>query len=354
MAGKRALVISGGGSRGSFGVGAASWLMEALGMEFDIFAGTSTGALIAPMLAAQGKAALPELRRQYTTVKTGDIIKPRIFNPLKLSLTSWYYSDPLKKRVDAGMTDALYQQLVSSGRQLVLTTVDLQTGKIVYFQTGPSVPLDPNDAGEAAIVPITSRKQLVDAMVASSSIPFFMPPQKLSVDGKTDPIVDGGVREYAPIEIAIQAGAEEIWCLVLMPEPRVVTGKPKPYDNVVDITQRTVDLLSREVGESDIKLSSLYTEAILYVDELRRRLVQKLPSAATDIDEVFRTTPDNPFADKKPVRLHVIRPQKELEGDTLRFDPGEMKTNLKYGCSVARQMFPRDDLPADWCDRLVK
>lgn len=350
MAGKRALVISGGGQRGSFGVGAAAWLMDALGLQFDVFTGTSTGSLIVSLLAAGGKAAIPELVRQYTTVKTSDIIKPRYTNPLKLfPLASVYLTDPLRKRVEAGITQPVFEQIRDSGRQLVITTVDLETGRIVYFTMGPPIVTDSGD-----VVPITSRDQLVDAMVASASIPFFMPPVKIARGGKPDPMVDGGVREYAPIEVAIHAGADEIYCLVLMPPRDKLAPKPGKYDGIIDITQRTVDLLSQEVGESDIKLSSLYSDAIDFVDAVRTRLKQEIPASAAQIDTAFAETPGSPFAGKVAVRLHVIRPQKPLEGDTLKFDPTEMQHNLVYGCQVARDAFPRPDLPTDWCDKLLK
>lgn len=46
---KNALVISGGGSKGAFAVGAIERLREA-GITWDIVVGCSTGALIAPLV----------------------------------------------------------------------------------------------------------------------------------------------------------------------------------------------------------------------------------------------------------------------------------------------------------------
>jgi NTE family protein len=49
---KRALVVSGGGSRGAFAVGAIRQLLTIFpGLDFDIYVGTSTGASIVPMAA---------------------------------------------------------------------------------------------------------------------------------------------------------------------------------------------------------------------------------------------------------------------------------------------------------------
>jgi predicted acylesterase/phospholipase RssA len=45
----KALVISGGGSKGAFAVGVLKYLFQEKGHEYDIISGTSTGALIAPL-----------------------------------------------------------------------------------------------------------------------------------------------------------------------------------------------------------------------------------------------------------------------------------------------------------------
>ena len=49
----RALVISGGGSKGAFAGGVAQYLMEGLQHEYDMFLGTSTGSLLISHLALQ-------------------------------------------------------------------------------------------------------------------------------------------------------------------------------------------------------------------------------------------------------------------------------------------------------------
>jgi NTE family protein len=44
----RALVISGGGSKGAFAGGVAQYLIEEKNHEYDLFIGTSTGSLLIP------------------------------------------------------------------------------------------------------------------------------------------------------------------------------------------------------------------------------------------------------------------------------------------------------------------
>ena len=66
----RALVISGGGSKGAFGGGVADYLINDLNREYDILVGTSTGSLLIPQLAI-GKVG--NLKRAYTSVSQKDI-----------------------------------------------------------------------------------------------------------------------------------------------------------------------------------------------------------------------------------------------------------------------------------------
>ncbi len=62
---KKALVISGGGSKGAFAGGVAQYLMKEEKKEYDLFLGTSTGSLMVSNLAL-GK--LDALEKLYTNV----------------------------------------------------------------------------------------------------------------------------------------------------------------------------------------------------------------------------------------------------------------------------------------------
>ena len=47
----KALVISGGGSKGAYAGGVAQYLMEVQNKKYDLFLGTSTGSLLIPHLS---------------------------------------------------------------------------------------------------------------------------------------------------------------------------------------------------------------------------------------------------------------------------------------------------------------
>jgi NTE family protein len=67
--GRKALVLSGGGAKGAFEVGAVRCLRDAAGVEFDIISGTSVGALNAAKLAEGGARALSDLERLWLDMR---------------------------------------------------------------------------------------------------------------------------------------------------------------------------------------------------------------------------------------------------------------------------------------------
>jgi NTE family protein len=335
MESKRALVISGGGSRGAFAVGALKYLVGELGLEFDVLAGTSTGALIVPLLAAMGKSALPALEKEYTSVTKGDVLGGSPWWRAPTMQPSFYDTDPLRKRIDRHITAQVFAALTVSTRQMAITTVNIHDGGLVYYQTGPEIRM------EDRMVRVGSREQLVDAVLASASIPVFMPPVPVSegAERPADGHVDGGVREYAPIEVAIDAGATEICCLILAPAMDRRKPYGKRFGNVLDVAERAVDLLSEEVGASDVKLSTLYTNAMVYLNAVRAKLLAAGVDAAVVDAALAQPGVLNPFADKRAVSLRIIRPEHPLPGDTLSFDPAVMKANLDYGEECAREQW---------------
>jgi len=61
----KALVISGGGSKGAFAGGVAEYLMREQGRKYDIFVGTSTGSLLIPHLSIN---SIDKVKEIYTNV----------------------------------------------------------------------------------------------------------------------------------------------------------------------------------------------------------------------------------------------------------------------------------------------
>ena len=72
----RALVISGGGSKGAFAGGVAQYLLEKEKNKYDIFIGTSTGSLLIPHLALGN---IKKIQRIYTNVDMAKIFNVNPF-----------------------------------------------------------------------------------------------------------------------------------------------------------------------------------------------------------------------------------------------------------------------------------
>ena len=66
----KALVISGGGSKGAFAGGLAEYLISVCKVNYKIFIGSSTGSLLVPLLSI-GEVA--RLKTVFTSVKQEDI-----------------------------------------------------------------------------------------------------------------------------------------------------------------------------------------------------------------------------------------------------------------------------------------
>ncbi|HVW62235.1 MAG TPA: hypothetical protein VHC48_19425, partial [Puia sp.] len=80
-------------------------------------------------------------------------------------------------------------------------------------------------------------------------------------------------------------------------------------------------------------LPNLYNEGLRYIQAVKRKMGrQGVP--ASMIDDWFDTgMTDNPFYNRPPVRLHIIRPDVPLGGgpDGLSFDPAVMQEMLAKG-----------------------
>ena len=66
----KALVISGGGSKGAFAGGVAEYLINVEKHEYDMFVGSSTGSLLIPFLSIN---KIEKVKKAYTSVVQSDV-----------------------------------------------------------------------------------------------------------------------------------------------------------------------------------------------------------------------------------------------------------------------------------------
>lgn len=346
----KALVISGGGSKGAFAVGVIKELHQQFAaLHFDMVVGTSTGSLIAPLAALEEYNLLEQL---YTTQTTQNIVlKDNIGN--RLNQHSIFDATPLWNLITQYFTDALYNKLMNGTKHIYLNTTCLQTGDITVY-TNNSTPAQSNNY---VVRTFQNADQFRKAVMASACQPVFMPPIQINklIAGETHPeyqYVDGGVREYAGIEMAIDNGATIIFTILLSAE--VMEPVKGELQTLFPILQKTIDIFTMDVGKNDLIMPQLYNQGLLYINAVKTRM-RDAGIDNNEIESYFNLAlPNNPFRNKIPLKLYMIRPKTPLNGGPggLVFDPATMKEMLATGQQVTGE-FLAGLPPAETGDWLV-
>jgi predicted acylesterase/phospholipase RssA len=251
----RALVISGGGAKGAFAVGALKRLArDPTNLEFDVVAGTSIGALITPFVVTKDIALLEKL---FTSLKTKDVVR-RLDRVLKIYNNGHVYgSKELRKRLTENLTLEKADLIINSSTTTsYYATVCLQTGRITHFHAGKQPVSTPNTPYDS--IPITNRAELLDAIMASANMPALMGPMIKRDDRQ---YVDGGVRAYAPFQVALDQGATSLWAVLHTAPPEARPVASGLFRNLASVLGRTISLLTEDVGDNDYELAMLKMEA---------------------------------------------------------------------------------------------
>ncbi len=204
---KRALVLSGGGSRGAYEIGAWQAMME-LGVRFDAVYGTSIGALNAALVAQGDPERAAELWSKVTlkqVIRTDDedfsldamVSRKRDVIPFLLENAKYLNADiaPFEELLDAYLDEG---RVRASGMDFGVMTVRV-----------------PQMAPVAARLKDIPYGQLNDWLIASASCFPVFPVRRIGAER----YVDGGYFDNLPIDMAIQDGAEEIVAVDVHPHP---------------------------------------------------------------------------------------------------------------------------------------
>jgi NTE family protein len=291
---KTALVLSGGGAKGAFQVGAEKYAREVKGYQWDLIAGVSVGALNGAMLASRKFQRLYELWNNLTReqVLTGGF---NLISVIKLifGAKSFFGNEPLRQLIEQEFDPDLIQD------DLRIGAVSLLTGEYVQFTRG-----DPH---------------LREALLSSTAIPIVWSPVDVSPHYQS--MVDGGVRNLSPLGDVLADDPDEIIIINCNPQSPPVLESP-PQD-VLRIGLRTLDIMLNEVFINDLKVF---------------QRINHLVKEAAD----YGVTLHNP-KDGKPYRYFdskIIEPDEPL-GDTLDFSQANIQHALKQGVRRAREVLGR-------------
>lgn len=204
---KRALVLSGGGSRGAYEIGA--WqALEETGVRFDAVYGTSIGALNAGLIAqgdldkAAGLWANITLK-QVIGAEDEDFSIDRMISR-KRDVVPFLIENAKHLRADIGPLENLLREYLNEGR-VRASGLDFGVMTVRVPQMQP-VPVRLKDIPEG---------RLADWLIASASCFPIFPTKK--IDGER--YVDGGYFDNLPIDMALEDGAEEIVAIDIHPQP---------------------------------------------------------------------------------------------------------------------------------------
>lgn len=255
---KRALIMSGGGAKGAFTVGALTEMNRRGINSFDLISGSSTGALISGLLAA-GK--LQKLRNIYRTVSNSDIVKPQnIIRNLFGNKPYLLDSAPLEDMIETNVTQSVYDSVRNSNTILCLTAVNLQTARPTVFSSKQM-----NETATFDTVTIRNHGHFKHALLASSNQAVFLPPVEIAVNNVDYQFVDGGNREVVPTAVVREymkdfenEGPNEIY--VISNNPFDITPGKQKYTSFIDVLFRAISMFLQDVRENDLKLIRDYCQ----------------------------------------------------------------------------------------------
>lgn len=291
---KRALVLSGGGAKGAFQVGALEWLIDNEHMTFDIIAGVSTGALQAVMLA-MGK--WDRLKLLWLTIKREDIMTGSMgwMSAVKMALgkKSIYGNKPIYELLKREVKG----ELISDDIMLIIGAACLRTGEFVEVQKHWS--------------------NLTQFILASTAIPIIWEPVQISASYRD--MVDGGVRNVCPLGSVLKYDPDEI--IIINCSAPAEMAQEKEFDNALEIGQRTIDILTNEIFRTDLSEFLRINDLVAQVDSWNHPHFALLKSDGT------------PY---KHFEHRIIQPEIPL-GETLDFDRAVLNRRWRHGFQVARQ-----------------
>lgn len=269
----KALVISGGGSKGAFAGGVAQYLIENQQRDYDLFLGTSTGSLLIPHLAL---GHIPKVYEMYTSVSQRTIFSNNPFlvrkkgdqeyvaiNHLNViwqlikGKRTFGESKNLRKNIRRYLPESEFITLKNSPKDVVVTVSNLSMGRVEYKSI--------KDFGY---------EDFCDWIWMSCNyVPFMSLATKNGYE-----YADGGLGCVIPIREAIKRGATEVDAIILETENNEhsrVLGK-NPFSLMVNLYTFVLDQLeSHDIVEGrlaainkDVKLNTYFTPTRLTENSL--------------------------------------------------------------------------------------
>lgn len=279
---RTALVLSGGGARAAYQIGVLRGLAE-LGLlpsrsRFDVFVGSSAGAINAAALASYADAfdvGLARLERVWREIRPTDVFRTDVASLGRIGARwAWDLSfggaigrvranslldtSPLRAFLADRVPFARIETNVTSGAlaALALVATDLYTSNGVVFLHAPTG------------TPSWTRRRWriertrigVRHLMASSAIPIFFPP--VEIGGIY--FGDGSIRNTAPLSPAINLGAERIVAIGVSGPSVRRPRRPRSAPTAAQIAGVLLDAVMLDAIEVDVEHSERVNASVLH------------------------------------------------------------------------------------------
>lgn len=245
---RKALVISGGGAKGAWGVGVARALSEKYNKSYDVVIGTSTGSLMGPLILAN---RFDDLKEGYTTVTQKDIFNKspfkdngdiKTFTVLSRLLTKRTLGDSenLRTTIKRFFTKAVYQQIKDENKIFGASVASMTTGKGVVKNI--------NDY---------SYEDMVNWVWASANNQIFMSSFEYTENGVTESWADGGLKNYVHISYVLENNLADEIDVIVHNTPEFTDVVWDHNSKVVQRLLRVIEIFSADVAKNDIENAKL-------------------------------------------------------------------------------------------------
>lgn len=286
------IVLSGGGARGAYEAGVLAGIMEVLRPTrppFDIFSGTSVGALNAAYLAAHAHRPDLDVSGLVSRWQSLDVSRHLRLDLRGVLGFKQQWAKPQSDRDHAGIGyrvhagsvgrallssvaieelareaidwDCLHDH-VQAGRvqALIIAALHIATGRTTVFsELAPGQDLAPSKTERC--VPVYGPLG-PDHILASAAIPLLYPARYVSGDY----YCDGGVRFNTPISPAIRAGAERLLVISLLLEDAEMespdVARVDAYQNPMYLIGKVLNALLLDPLAYDLKVLRRYNDLL--------------------------------------------------------------------------------------------
>ena len=269
----RALVISGGGSKGAFAGGVAQFLIQESGKTYDLFVGTSTGSLLISHLAL-GK--VDKIKEIYSNVNQKSIFSNCPFVVKKkhgvdeISINHWNViknfmngkktfgeSENLRQLIRNCLSVEEFEELKSGPCDVVVTVSNLSMNQVEY----------------KSIKDCTYDEYCDWIWISANYTPFMSLARKNGCE-----YADGGLGSIVPIEEALKRGATEVDVVVLHTEVSYMNRMPSrnPFELLTTMLSFILDRIEFQnirigkfvAGQKNAIINLYYTPTILTTNSL--------------------------------------------------------------------------------------